>query len=338
MKSFFFVVLLLFPATWLQGYETLSSEQRLNGELMQRAVSKAQRVLQESSAVCYAGRSEVGYATVMSADGYLLGKWSELRDVKNLVVRIGSQKFESVAVVQSDPNWDVVLLKVEANGLQPVVFATSSKVEVGNWVVANGVTTRVKRRPMVGIISAESRRIPLEGGAVLGVELKEQKGALIVGKIAEKSGAYLAGLRTGDRLISVMGKELKKRVDLLQLMEDRQVGERVELVYSRQGKVMRAEVTLQSRTETYGLQKSRNDEMSGEISLRRSGFPRVLQHDIAGSNRTVGGPLLDLEGRCLGMNIARANRAESYAIPLEELKEIFGKLRAAGENPRGGDR
>jgi S1-C subfamily serine protease len=41
--------------------------------------------------------------------------------------------------------------------------------------------------------------------------------------------------------------------------------------------------------------------------------------------------LLNLDGRCVGMNIARANRAESFAIPVEELKVIAGKLmKAAG--------
>jgi S1-C subfamily serine protease len=71
---------------------------------------------------------------------------------------------------------------------------------------------------------------------------------------------------------------------------------------------------------------SRNDQMSGKFSERRSGFPRVLQHDILGSKSVVGGPLLDLDGRCLGMNIARANRAESFAIPVEELKTIADRM------------
>jgi serine protease Do len=66
--------------------------------------------------------------------------------------------------------------------------------------------------------------------------------------------------------------------------------------------------------------------MSGDYSKRRSGFPRVLQHDVQGNRVTVGGPLLDLEGRCIGMNIARANRAESFAIPLEELRDVISRL------------
>jgi serine protease Do len=56
-----------------------------------------------------------------------------------------------------------------------------------------------------------------------------------------------------------------------------------------------------------------------------------MQHDILGSNRVTGGPLLDLEGRCIGMNIARANRAESFAIPVEDLKKLAARM-MAGED------
>jgi serine protease Do len=52
----------------------------------------------------------------------------------------------------------------------------------------------------------------------------------------------------------------------------------------------------------------------------------VLQHDVQGTSKTVGGPLVDLDGKCIGMNIARANRAESFAIPIEELREISQRL------------
>jgi serine protease Do len=72
--------------------------------------------------------------------------------------------------------------------------------------------------------------------------------------------------------------------------------------------------------------------MSGEFSPRRSGFPRVMQHDILGSKSVVGGPLLDLDGLCIGMNIARANRAESFAIPVEDLHELSGRLLKQAEN------
>ena len=80
-------------------------------------------------------------------------------------------------------------------------------------------------------------------------------------------------------------------------------------------------------------QMNRNDQMSGEFSPHRSGFPRVMQHDILGSRSVVGGPLLDLDGRCIGMNIARANRAESFAIPVEDLKALAERLMKQAATP-----
>ena len=66
--------------------------------------------------------------------------------------------------------------------------------------------------------------------------------------------------------------------------------------------------------------------MSGDYSQRRTGFPRVIQHDILGRKDSVGGPLLDLNGRCVGMTIARADRAQSFAIPASDLKALAEKL------------
>jgi serine protease Do len=100
----------------------------------------------------------------------------------------------------------------------------------------------------------------------------------------------------------------------------------VKLTYRRKEVEATVDVRLAARGEMFTDQMNRNDQMSGDFSPRRSGFPRVLQHDILGNRAVQGGPLLDLDGRCIGMNIARANRAESFAIPMEDLKEIAGRL------------
>jgi S1-C subfamily serine protease len=70
----------------------------------------------------------------------------------------------------------------------------------------------------------------------------------------------------------------------------------------------------------------RNDQMSGDFSERRSDFPRVIQHDILANSNTMGGPVLNMQGQVVGMNIARANRCETYAIPVEELQVIAKEM------------
>ena len=42
-----------------------------------------------------------------------------------------------------------------------------------------------------------------------------------------------------------------------------------------------------------------------------------------------GGPLVDLDGRVIGLNIARAGRTETYAIPSEVILQLLPELLAA---------
>ena len=74
--------------------------------------------------------------------------------------------------------------------------------------------------------------------------------------------------------------------------------------------------------------KNRNDRMSGKVSVRRTGFKRVIQHEVSLGPLDMGGPLFDLEGRLIGINIAKANRVEFFAIPISDIRE-FWKIKPA---------
>jgi serine protease Do len=241
-------------------------------------------------------------------------------------VTVDETKYNDAKLLMVDPTWDVALLKIEASGLQPVTYAPTSAVPPGTWVVANGATTRTTRRLLAGIVSAKIREIPPAGGAALGVILKANSKSLEIEDVSEKSGAKEAGLQKGDVILTVEGRKVKKLEDLTGILKDRKAGSTVKIVLRRSGEEITVDVRLASRSEMFTEQMNRNDQMSGEFSNHRSGFPRVMQHDILGAASVVGGPLLDLDGRCIGMNIARANRAESFAIPVEDLKALAERL------------
>jgi serine protease Do len=308
------------------GQQSLDSAYRTTGTAVVAAFEAQRQVLQTSSAVILDGRKEVGYGVVISADGHILTKASEILDAKALAVTVDQTKYAAVKVLAVDPTWDVALLKVEASGLVPVAYAPTSALPQGTWVVANGATTRTARRLLAGIVSAKIREIPASGGAALGVVLSAKSKLLEVDEVNEKSGAKEAGLQKGDVILSIEGKKLKKIEDIAEVLKDRKAGSMVKMTYRRKGEEITVNVRLLVRSEMFTDQMNRNDQMSGEFSLRRSGFPRVMQHDILGSRSVVGGPVLDLDGRCIGMNIARANRAESFAIPVEDLKELAARL------------
>jgi serine protease Do len=317
--------------------QSLESTYRMTGSAVVAAFEPSRAVLQKSSAVILDGRKEAGYGVVISPDGHILAKASEFEEVSKPSVTVDRTKYDEVKVLATDPTWDVVLLKIEASGLIPIVHAPTSEVPQGTWVVANGATSRSTRRALGGIVSAKIREIPAAGGAALGIVLKQDTKALEIEDVSEKSGAQEAGLQKGDVILEVEGKAVKKITDLAEVLKDRKAGSVVKLTYRRGKDKQTIDVRLMAKGDLFSDMANRNDMMSGDFSRRRSGFPRVLQHDILGSSKVTGGPLLDLDGRCLGMNIARANRAESFAIPVEDLKtltaSLMNKAKALADKP-----
>ncbi len=313
-------------ASALPAQQSLESAYRTTGPAVTAVFESQRAVLQASSAVILDGRKEMGYGVVISADGHILAKASEVAELQKLSVTVDRAGYEDVRILATDPEWDVALLKIEAANLVPVVFAPTSGVPQGTWVIANGATSRTKRRALAGIVSAKIREIPTAGGAALGVVLNVKGKELEVQDLADGSGAQQAGLEKGDVILAIGDKKIAKIEDIAEALKDRKAGTTVKVTCRRGKREFTAEVRLSAKGEMFTDTMNRNDMMSGDYSRRRSGFPRVMQHDILGSSRVTGGPVLDLDGRCLGMNIARANRAESFAIPVEDLKALAERL------------
>ena len=106
-----------------QAQQSLDSAYRTTGTAVVAAFETQRQVLQTSSAVMLDGRKEIGYGVVISADGHILTKASEILDAKALAVTVDQTNYREVKVLMVDPTWDVALLKVEATGLVPVVYA-----------------------------------------------------------------------------------------------------------------------------------------------------------------------------------------------------------------------
>jgi len=348
---------LTLPFAPLDAVQSLEWAYRTDGPQVHAAFDEVQPFLQKSSAVIKRGRREVIYGTVISPDGHILTKASELGSVKpsvqavdqdgndvsellkfpeqsetsteDLTVVVGDRDYGQPELLAEDPAWDLALIKIEAEGLTPVDLSDTSEVEQGTWLVANGATTRRERRVQVGILAANSREVNPKGGAVLGVSLGEnadESEELVIEEVTEGSGAEAAGLQQGDILRALDDWEIENFKKMLEWLGECQVGDVIDVRIERDGEEQVLEVELSGRVDLFGEQLNRNDFMSGEFSNRRTGFPRILQHDIIGNRHTMGGPVFTLDGRCVGMNIARFSRCETYAIPARELRDIVTGL------------
>ncbi|MBI3269449.1 MAG: trypsin-like peptidase domain-containing protein [Planctomycetes bacterium] len=69
------------------------------------------------------------------------------------------------------------------------------------------------------------------------------------------------------------------------------------------------------------------------------GFERVLSHDAPCGPMVLGAPLVDADGKLLGVHVAVAHFGTSYAVPIETIRQAFraGRLGKAGQKESGGN-
>jgi len=290
---------------------------------------------------------DVCLGTVVGAGGLILTKASELRGQVSVRLQDGSNYDADVLGVHKGT--DLALLKVEARGLVPVSFADSAAAAVGNWLAAPGPTSD----PLsVGIVSVKTRKLTgtdatfaiNNNKGFLGVYLEDaaaNAGAKIF-RLAEGGAAEKAGLKVNDVIVEVDGTGITNMQGLQELLENYRPGDSVSVRVKRGEDTVQKKITL-TKQSTAGNRSLFQNSMGGELSGRRTGFPAVLQTDMVIEPKNCGGPVVDLSGKVLGINIARAGRVETWVLPSEQIAAVLkdlkdGKLAPAGSKTSTGSK
>lgn len=109
----------------------------------------------------YRGQS-LGSGFIVSADGYVLTNAHVVEDAEEVTVKLTDQREFKAKVIGSDRRSDIALLKIPARDLPVVNIGDSSKLEVGEWVVAIGSPFGFTNSVSQGIVSAKGRSLPGE--------------------------------------------------------------------------------------------------------------------------------------------------------------------------------
>jgi serine protease Do len=102
-----------------------------------------------------------GSGFIVSQDGYILTNNHVVENAQNVRVRLLDRREFDAKVVGTDPNTDVAVLKINAQGLKPVALGNSDNEKIGEWVLAignplgEGLTFTVTS----GIVSAKGRSL-----------------------------------------------------------------------------------------------------------------------------------------------------------------------------------
>jgi serine protease Do len=165
----------------------------------------------------------------------------------------------------------------------------------------------------------------------LGVAFDQGEGSPKVTQVMPGTGADKAGVKTEDIVLAIAGEAVENTQAFLGVIQKHKPGEIIPLRIKRGDKELEVKVTLGKRPV------DRSDFMNrlgGELSNRRAGFPEVLQHDTVLKPSECGGPVVDLDGKAVGVNIARAGRTESYALPAELVRKLLPELKSGKLAPK----
>ncbi|CAG0907471.1 unnamed protein product, partial [Cyprideis torosa] len=103
--------------------------------------------------------SGLGSGVIISEDGYIVTNNHVIEGAERIEVELNDQTTFNADLVGTDPNTDIALLKIDADGLNYLKFVNSDQVQVGEWVLAVGNPFGLSSTVTAGIISAKARNI-----------------------------------------------------------------------------------------------------------------------------------------------------------------------------------
>jgi serine protease Do len=257
------------------------------------------------------------YGTVVKADGWIVTKASELK--APIVCKLKDGRELEAKIMGIHEKYDLAMLKIEAKDLKPVEFRSSKDASIGDWVATPGLG----ENPIaVGVVSVATRKgfdrvVPGANSGFLGIALPQNEDVPRIDEVIKDTAADKAGLKKGDLILSIDGEEMKDGQSVPRKLSKYKPNDEVTIKFKRDNEEKELKIKLGKRPAEDNL------ALMGPVSDRKYGFPFFLEHDTVIKPSDCGGPLVDLDGKTVGVNIARAGRYETYAVPAENVQALL---------------
>ena len=261
------------------------------------------------------GEELVIVGTLLKATPFIVSKNSMVKE--NPRTQIGDSEVE-LEIVARVPENDLILLESpEKNSVGVDIDAQSAKAPViGSFLI----TPDASGSGLISVVSTKtfaSRKQQSRG--FLGVMPAdfENRGGAILREVTKNGAAERAGLKVGDVVTKLNETLITTHMDMRRFLGS--VDPNTTVIAT----ITRGEEELQ-KTISLGAFPSTSNHAADQMqkSGRRDGFGKVIPHDADLKPEDCGGPIFDLDGNFIGLNIARNSRVRSYAIPSEIIREL----------------
>jgi serine protease Do len=281
----------------------------------------------KSTVRVWAGKRRLAYGTVVADGRKVLTKFSEVARASG-TLRVagadGSVRAVVLAGVYQDE--DLAVLAIQGEPLTPVKWSTTEP-KLGSFLTA----PQPGGQPAAfGVVSVLQRNLRETDKAYLGMQgdFHFAGPGVKVQVVQPDSGAAAAGLRAGDVILRVNQRQISGLLELRSALTGLAPGARLAMVVNRDGEELPLEVVLGNRPELpqfSGERLRQMEQMGGPTSRVRDAFSKVIQTDMRPNPNQIGGPVVDLQGRVVGITMARADRTRSFVMPSAAVVALLDK-------------
>ena len=297
-----------------------AQSEALNTTLKTKLATAAQ-----STVRVWSGKKRLAYGTVIGDGRQVLTKWSEVANAaSSLVVDGPNREAHDAKLIGVYEEEDLAILEINGEALRPIAWS-NEKPAIGAFLIAPQPDGRSAAFGVVSVLERNLRETDL---AFLGIgsDLEHKGPGVRVSEVQPNTGAAAAGLKEGDIVLMVKERPISGLMELKSALTGTKPGETVPLRVRTRGDEKTISVTLSKRPELpkiYNPRLEQMERMGGKISRIRDSFTQVLQSDMRPSPDQIGGPVVDLEGRVIGITVARADRTRSFIMPSAAIVKML---------------
>ncbi len=274
------------------------------------------------------GESAARILGTLLDDSHVATKLSEVVQYHALKCQFADGSTIVATLSKSDRTLDLAILKLashreDGTALNAAYSGQQNAVLFRSQIVFAATSlTGVSAVGLIDRIEHDEHDLPARFGATMQANADRVR----ITELSPNGTAVLAGLQIGDELSRVDGAAVTSLTAVGDLLKARQPGDWISIDVERAMKQFSVQAQLQHDPGQQFEKTEFLDGRTGRVSQRRSRFPSVLQHDIALEPDTCGGPLFDIDGHLIAINIARRARESTLAIPMEDVLTVAERV------------